>query len=331
MESSLFDEVIGHHETIDRLVKTFRRDHVPSSLLFTGISGIGKSLVTKKMAQMLNCECGESKRPCESCRMFNNNSHPDFICVKPKTRFIQIAQIQQLIEKLSLRPVYAKKRVVLIQDAHQMNLESANSFLKLLEEPPIDTLIVLTTWDAQLLIETILSRCQIIPFAPLNTEQLREIVSGKFSLTEADLNFVLNYSNGQIRKDLTQNATYLNVMRIQVLRMLESITTEQFVEHAQQIEKWIKKEQHFYFLEFLAQWLLDFFYLLEGRKDRLRNQDQPKSSDSIKISFSKEQLIDAFNLIIDTEMAIKANAAKPATLECLLILLKQILSGYVVA
>jgi DNA polymerase-3 subunit delta' len=89
---------------------------------------------------------------------------------------IVIKQIRNLIEWLLLMPAQGTKRIVIILEADRMNEESANSFLKTLEEPPMDTLFILTSSRPDFLLPTIRSRCQIVKFGYLSNAQIENII-----------------------------------------------------------------------------------------------------------------------------------------------------------
>lgn len=325
-----FPGIYGHEAVKERLIKAFESNRIASAYLFLGESGIGKSSLVKEFAQLLNCETHSLCHNCPNCRLFDSGSHPDFIVVQRNGQFIRIGQIQELISQLSLKPVYANKRVVLVKEAERLNLESANCFLKILEEPPLNTMIVVLAADENQLLETILSRCQKIAFSPLEWDVLRRIIQERFTLDQAETEFVIQYSGGRIRKEFIGSATELNVMRRQVLAMLCSLKLEKMVDHVQQLEQWVKKELHGYFLEFCAIWLKDFYYFRIGAMDRIVNRDLAKEIAVDKIPGTPEQLIWGFDLTIETELAVKANAGKQLALESLIIQLKQVFEGAVV-
>jgi len=325
-----FPGIYGHETVKERLTSAFQKDRIPSAYLFLGDDGIGKSSLVKEFAQLLNCEKKSICHICPNCRLFDSNAHPDFHVIQRNGKFIRIAQIHELIAQLSLKPAYATKRVVLVKGADCLNQESANSFLKILEEPPLDTLIVLTTSDENLLLETILSRCQKVMFAPLSQDVLIRILKEKFKLTGKDALFVINYSGGRIRKDFISNIAILDTLRRQVFSMLCNLNLEQMVDHSVLLEGWVKKELHFYFLEFCAVWLKDLLYLKEEKGNQITNGDMADEVDSSCISVSPSQLSCAFNLVIETELAIRANAGKLLALESLIIQIKHVFAGKIV-
>jgi DNA polymerase-3 subunit delta' len=129
-----------------------------------GKEGIGKTFLAETFGKRLLCRtpgeyaCGD----CASCRLFAAKTHPDFLRIEPEEtgKTIPVDAIRGLIANLALKPQYSGRRVVLIAPAHQMNISSANSLLKTLEEPDGNTSLLLLTDSPQSLPATILSRCQ---------------------------------------------------------------------------------------------------------------------------------------------------------------------------
>ncbi len=322
-----FSKIFGHRSVIERLNHTFQNGCIPSAYLFVGWNGIGKNTIAREFAQMINCHTHDNCHSCDSCHMFDIASHPDYIIIKPSGQFIRIGQIKALIEQLSLRPIYAQKRVVVIHEAQRMNLESTNCFLKILEEPPLDTLIVLMTTDENLLLETIQSRCQKMMFSTLTHDQLKCIYQQYFNIQEEDLPFILNYSGGCIRKNFIKKASELYNIRNLVLQILLNLTNKRMNDHFFLLEQWVKHEQHLYFIEFCTAWIRDIIYLREGKTEGLFNQDMIQEIPESIYQLTIEQLQWAFDLTIETEIAIKKNAAKQPALEGLLIQLKQVFAG----
>lgn len=161
---------------------------MPHAMLFTGVDGIGKRSAATAFAMVCNCSgdkvsiaaeapgaagmpgdavnvaasCGR----CRSCRKIQVDSHPDIIRMEPAGQYIRIAQIRELLGTLAMKPYEAKLRVVIISDAHAMNPEAGNALLKILEEPPESTILILTASGTADLLPTIVSRCQQIRFNP---------------------------------------------------------------------------------------------------------------------------------------------------------------------
>ena len=165
-------QILGQEKAIRLIRKAISHERIPHAWLFSGMAHIGKYKTALALAQTLNClengddACGH----CDFCRQIEHEHFPDFRVVRPEGKNIRIAQVRDALDWLHLRPDRAKYRVLIFEDADQFNRESANAFLKTLEEPPPDTLIILINLNPQNLLETIVSRCQHIRFRPLSRE-----------------------------------------------------------------------------------------------------------------------------------------------------------------
>ncbi len=115
--------------------------------------------------------CGQ----CASCRKVAHGTHPDLIVLEPEgDRAITISRIRDIQASLSFSPLNRRARVVLIHQVEKMSLDSANAFLKTLEEPPVHNYMILTAESSAQLLDTVVSRCQ----------ELRMAVNAHGELTE---------------------------------------------------------------------------------------------------------------------------------------------------
>ncbi|MDA8140023.1 MAG: DNA polymerase III subunit delta' [Desulfobacteraceae bacterium] len=149
---------------------------VPHALLFTGSAGIGKRTTARHLAMALNCQATATAiRPCQQCRACHqiaHGNHPDIIEVAPIKGVLRIDQVRRLLSTLAMRPFSAGQRVVILSDAQTLNTEAGNALLKVLEEPPAGTILILTALQRNDLLPTIASRCRHIRFNPLTPEDL---------------------------------------------------------------------------------------------------------------------------------------------------------------
>lgn len=183
----MFSEAItGHRAQRQRLLDRLGAGRLPGSLVFTGPEGIGKRRVALELAQREICLRRSACGQCEGCRLVLGDDLPaelpNLLRVVPegKAGVIRIDQIREgldatgqprfssgVIAWASLAPPPACHRWVLIEEAHRLNEASGNLLLKTLEEPPPATHFLLVTHRPEALLQTIRSRCERIPFAPL--------------------------------------------------------------------------------------------------------------------------------------------------------------------
>ena len=125
---------------------------------------------------------GEPIEPCGTCRPCKKiaaGHHPDVIIVEPEQSRIKISAIRDLGNALAVKPYEALQRVVVIDQAQAMNPQAGNSLLKLLEEPPAKTILILIAVNTYSLLPTIVSRCQQVSFKPIPDQTLAEYLRQK--------------------------------------------------------------------------------------------------------------------------------------------------------
>ena len=178
-------DIMGQNKAISILLRTIQRGRVPSSYLFAGESGIGKKLTAINLAKALNCisEAQSAEREeidacdeCSSCKKIAAGTHPDFLLISPESDQIRIEEIRSIDDVLSLKAFEGKCKTVIVDNADTLNQYAANAFLKTLEEPPGNSLIILISSNPDRLPDTIRSRCSRINFAPLSLEACEEVI-----------------------------------------------------------------------------------------------------------------------------------------------------------
>jgi len=221
-----FDSIIGHDRQIDILRRALAHDALAHAYLFSGEPGIGKRLTAYALAAALNCEAPEAGGGCgvcPACRRVAGGIHPDVRIVLPESRDeqllatfsskeaekasdeIKIDQIRRAQDSISLKPSEGRKKVLIVDGAETMNEASQNAFLKTLEEPPGDSLIILITSMPQSLLPTIRSRCQALVFQPLPRHILAKELREKRGLSEEDSWFAAALSRGSIGSALAMD------------------------------------------------------------------------------------------------------------------------------
>lgn len=184
--------VRGHDENVSMLRQAMAEGRFPHAFLFVGPDGIGKRLFAKTLAQALLCErspesafdpCGV----CPSCVQVMAGTHPDVLTVaKPEDKHeLPISTIRDLCIDLGLKPMRGSRRIAIIDDADDLSEEAANAFLKTLEEPPYGSVLIMLGTSAELQLDTVLSRCRVVRFRPLEVEALAEVLRERHLVEDA--------------------------------------------------------------------------------------------------------------------------------------------------
>lgn len=198
-------ELIGHRKQWKFLKRAFVQSNLAHAYLFSGDRGLGKKDVALKFIKLINCQNKRSEEgPCDSClscRMIEERTHPDFCFVGPENgkNEVKISQIKDLIHKLSFRASCSLFKTAIIDQAHLMNKQAQNCFLKTLEEPKGKTVLVLISERPDFLLETIRSRVQEIRFFPLPEKEIRNFLK-KEEISNKKIEKILKLSLGRPRR-----------------------------------------------------------------------------------------------------------------------------------
>ncbi len=185
-----FSIIIGQPGAVGALKSAIDTSKIVHCYLFTGPRGIGKRLTASIFARALNCE-GSYSKPCDyclPCQKALHQNHPDIIFLKPDGISLKIEQVRALKKMAYTRVYEGQYKVFIIEDMHKATVQANNSLLKILEEPPENSVFILLSENPQAMPATIVSRCQRVNFAPLEKSSISEILLQKgYPLEKAQL------------------------------------------------------------------------------------------------------------------------------------------------
>lgn len=196
-----FQDIAGNGRVKKILKLALARGRVPNSMLFCGPEGVGKKETALVLAKALNClrKTDDACDECDHCRAIDGGVMPDVLDINVKDLKVEqdsrgdeagpeedeadgravrntigIKTMKGIKEIIHMRPMLGRKRVFIIDEAEKMTPDAANSHLKILEEPPLFSHVILISDKPNLILSTIRSRCQTLNFLPVGREEIEQ-------------------------------------------------------------------------------------------------------------------------------------------------------------
>lgn len=248
-----FEEIIGQPRVKKILTRIAENNRIPHALLFHGPDGVGKLAMALALAKIQFCNeetlyCNQ----CSNCKRVDHLTYPDLKIFFPaKKNFeqeyageiiksiianpyfyariwqdeeIQVDLIrQEIIRWANLKSLEKNGKVAIFIDAHRFNAEAENAFLKSLEEPPEGMTFILLTSKPDLLLPTIISRCQAVKFDPLHWEEIKDALIKEKDISEQEATAIARMSFGSYRRAAELLGEDLSEKQNLMLDMLRTI------------------------------------------------------------------------------------------------------------
>jgi DNA polymerase-3 subunit delta' len=169
-------EVFGHDWAVEMLQQHVAHETLRHAYLLTGPAGLGRRTLAIRLAQALNCqtplEPGGPCRTCRACKQIEVGQNIDLMVVQAESEggTLKVEQVREVTKFLSLKPYQSQYKIVIFLRFQEANASAQNALLKTLEEAPSYAVLLLTADNAEQLLPTIVSRCEILRLRPLAVE-----------------------------------------------------------------------------------------------------------------------------------------------------------------
>jgi DNA polymerase-3 subunit delta' len=283
-----------HQSLWQQALASWQQDHLAHALLLCGSQGMGKAQFARNFAETILCEAGQACGKCKACHLLNAGTHPDFLEIEiaGKSNIITVDQIRSFIQYCTLTSNYGGYQIAILNPAEAMNANASNSLLKLLEEPPAKTLIMLISHQPMALSATIRSRCQRLDFSRPDKKLTVAWLQNQLS-SEQDAELLLNLS---AQAPLAALALAQDIKkRGELFQTLNQLVTnkEDPIKIAQQWNKGNPKQ----ILEWMNSWIMDMIrYSLSTNSNFIINKDIINPLQNIAKQFDLQALFKILDL-----------------------------------
>jgi DNA polymerase-3 subunit delta' len=344
-------DVLGQERALEILRGSITKNRIAHAYIFTGEDGIGKKFTAINIAKTLNCEQNTTKGPsnatprdefitgsseidccdkCPSCIKIDKAIHPDVFLLTPENGQIKVETIRDIGKSLSYKAFEGKWKIVIIDNADTLNQSAANAFLKTLEEPPDQSLLMLISSVPELILSTIRSRCQRINFSPLPLNKISELLEHVYSVegpqTQSDSPVLKKIRNKQTALLSMLSGGRPGWALSKNLLERRDIAFNEFKNLLKGIEEnlWRDRDAMAEWFYWVQLWLRDIAVLkATSRADLLINQDREKEIKDISKKAELKDILKLSNTLYNIKELLRFNLNKQITLYHTYLLLKK--------
>jgi len=305
-----FKDIKLQDKAVEFLKRSIEKERLPHGLLLFGPEAVGKRVAALNLAKTLNCEIERASDCCDkclSCSKINKLTHPDVTWLEPEGpgNKIRIEKIRAMKETIALKPSEGRVKFFIIEKAHLLADEAANSMLKTLEEPPKDSVIILITDDINRVFSTLRSRCQWVLFSASRPEDIRGFLIDRYDLPQRDASFLAHFSEGRIGRAIAMKDEGSLRWKNEVL---DRFSKEAIIFDEDPFFFKNKRERLLNMIDVIASWYRDLFILKSGGDvSVLVNADRMEDLRSKADLLSLDEAKDILNETLKTRYYIERN------------------------
>lgn len=347
----LVQDIVGQKESLAFLLSLASQDRLPHALLLLGPEGSGKLTIAWALGRYILCEQPGADRPCQQCNSCHKTQkliHPDLHFVFPviganatsdqfltqwrsamednpymnvnqwlqligaenKQGNINKEECLRIIRKLSLKTYESNRKVMIIWLPEYLAKEG-NRLLKIIEEPPEGTHFILVAENQELILNTILSRCQIVRINPLSDEEVAEGIRRHFPEQAGQAEATARLANGNFNQAIGLMGSKINDHSVRFLDWMRKCYKGQPVELVKWTESFagLGRENQKHFLRYALHFLREFLLLkTTGAANVRMDSDELKTAQNLTKVLGFEQVSSMVALLDDAIYAVERNA-----------------------
>jgi len=335
----IFEDIIGQNSQKKVLSRALERDRLAHAYLFHGPDGIGKEAMAIALAKAIICESEKDKpcNQCASCHKMNTLVHPDVTFIFPSPvklipdderkvldSFVQnpywraqlwanpvisIDRVRDIRKTSSFKSNEGHGRVVIIAEVEKMTVPASNALLKILEEPPPNFTLVLTSSKPNTLLPTILSRCQLVRLELLKDEDVEAALVSHQNISKEDARLISRVASGSYRQALELQDKDLDERRDNIVEILRMVILGDYerIKTVEAIQQNNDKKEVKEYLKLLLLWFRDVLLLShfpddKNIEEKIVNYDRLEILKKFLGAFEK---IDFDMVVVEIENSIK--------------------------
>ncbi|MCM1158575.1 MAG: AAA family ATPase [Bacteroidales bacterium] len=325
-----YSDIIGHEDIVKHFKSSIELGKVSHAYILNGEKGSGKRTLAGIVAKSLQCE-GGSPDPCgacKSCMQAETGNQPDIIWVKhEKPSVISVDEIRsQIVNDIDLKPYSSKYKIYIVPDSQLMNPQAQNALLKTLEEPPEYAVIMLLTNNVDKFLPTILSRCIVLNFKPVEPLHMMEYLVSQLDVDQAKARFCTDFAQGNlgkaVRLAISPDYNEIKEDSIRILRRIQDMGMEEITLAVKNMGKY--KLDIADYIDIMTMWFRDILMVKisnSPNKILFKEEFSTMKKQASKVSYEGiEEILQAMDKL---KIRLEANVNFDIAMELMLLTMKE--------
>lgn len=323
--------VLGQNHIEKHFENAIKMGKISHAYIINGEEGTGKMALAMKFAKALQCEnqgdigraCGE----CRSCKQTDSRNQPDIKYITYVKSGIGVDEIrEQINDDIDIKPYSSKYKIYIVPDSEKMTVQAQNALLKTIEEPPEYAIIILLTTNADIFLQTILSRCVMLNVRPVREDTIKNQLMAEYGVSDFEAKIAATFSGGNPGKAVKlATSEEFKELKQQVVGTLIALekggmdVVSQNVKAASEFKKNINE-----YFSLMRIWFRDLLMYKATKDDQnLIFQDDYMIIKEMSQKCSFYNIDNILKAIEQAEDRIKYNVNFEATMEVLLLAIKE--------
>lgn len=325
-----YSDIIGHEDIVKHFKSSIELGKVSHAYILNGEKGAGKKTLASVVAKSLQCETGEPDPcgKCKSCLQAESGNQPDIIWLNhEKPNVITVDEIrEQIVNDVDLKPYSSRYKIYIVPDAQLMNPAAQNALLKTLEEPPEYTIIILLTSNVDKILPTIISRCLVLNFKPIEPLDVIEYLIQNLEVDSAKARFCADFAQGNlgkaVRLAISPDYNELKEDSIRLLSNIQDMDIDDIIRAVKSMGKY--KLDITDYIDIMTMWFRDILMVKisnSPNKTIFKNEYSVMKKQASKISYEGiERILEAMEKL---KVRLEANVNFDIAMELMLLTIKE--------
>lgn len=331
---SSFSDIYGYETIKEHMQSAIRLGKVSHAYIINGGLGAGKKMLAGIFAKTLQCEnMQDTVNPCNkchSCIQTDSNNQPDIIWVRhEKPASIGVDDVRnQIISDMQIKPYSSRYKIYIIDEAEKLTVAAQNALLKTIEEPPAYGIVIFLTTNADIFLQTILSRCVMLDLRPISNSIVEQYIKDHYDVSDYERRFATHFAQGKIgrAKTIIESTEFAHLKQevMSVIRNAKDMTAGDIIAVVNEVKNYKLTIDDY--LDLLAMWFRDVL-LFKSTNDTnyLIFSDEISLIKTQAQTMSYEGIQDILNSIDKVKIRLKANVNFELCIELLIMAIKEAL------